>query len=47
VLLVMPLLLWLHKKEGYRIFMIIGSAIILVQALWWLLERTGIVGSGI
>lgn len=46
VLLVMPLLLWLRTKKRYRHLVIAGSAIILVQALWWLLERTGVIGAG-
>jgi hydrogenase/urease accessory protein HupE len=44
VLLVMPLLLWLRKTTRYRTIVVIGSAVIFVQALWWLLERTGVMG---
>ncbi|MCS7461388.1 HupE/UreJ family protein [Paenibacillus doosanensis] len=39
---VMPILLWLRKKAGYRALVIYGSAAIFLQALWWLLERIGL-----
>jgi len=45
VLLVMPLLLQLRKKSWYSKLLVAGSLVIFLQAVWWLLERTGVIGS--
>jgi hydrogenase/urease accessory protein HupE len=44
VALVLPLLLWLRKFPWHRNIVVIGSALIFARALWWLLERTGVIG---
>ncbi|MDF2961409.1 MAG: HupE/UreJ family protein [Paenibacillus sp.] len=42
----LPLLLWLQKLKWHRTVVIAGSALICFRALWWLLERTGIIPGG-
>ncbi|WP_239629541.1 HupE/UreJ family protein [Paenibacillus sp. H1-7] len=44
VITIMPMILWLRNKAGYKSIVVGGSAVIGVQALWWLLERTGVIG---